>query len=206
MRFCTILISIFISFINCTNRSSIATDINCFDKILTDSVFIDTIFSEEFHGYPFYEVFSYSIRYDSLFSNEKKTVGNTFREFEGFSHKYYLNSKLFNYSYTLGYTDKSMFDKFVTIYSKNIKKTIETDEAFICTFSDEFDSQYISLYLFNFKDSLKFSILNNSSIEFDEEYMQMLYCNLNSFKKIKFKTDSQRSECINRNFPKLKVK
>lgn len=96
MRFCTILILIFISFINCKNKSSIDTNINCFDKVLTDSVFMDTIFSVEFHGYPFYEVFSYSIRYDSLFSNEKITIGSTFRDFEGFSHKYYLNGKLFN--------------------------------------------------------------------------------------------------------------
>jgi len=206
MRFCTILISIFISFINCTNKSSIDTNINCFDKILTDSVFMDTIFSVDFHGYPFYELFSYSIHFDSLFSNEKIIIGKTFVEFEGFSHKYYLNGKLFNYSYTLGYTDKSMADNYVRIYSKNIKKTIETNDAYICTFSDEFDSTFISLNILNFKDSLKFSILNNSSIEFDEEYMQMLYSNLKSFKKLKFKTDSQRSECINRNFPKLKVK
>ncbi len=206
MRFCTIIISIFISFINCTNKNSIATNINCLDKILTDLVFMDTIFSEEFHGNPFYELFSYSIHFDSLFSNEKIIIGGTFREFEGFSHKYYLNGKLFNYLYTLGYTDKSMVDKYVRIYSKNIKKTIETNDAYICTFSDEFDSTFISLKISNFKDSLNFLILNNSSIEFDEEYMQMLYCNLKSFKKIKFKTDSQRSEYINRNFPKLKVK
>lgn len=206
MRFCTIIISIFISFINCTNKSSIDTNINCFDKILTDSVFMDTIFSEEFHGYPFYELFSYSIRYDSLFSNEKITIGNTFRDFEGFSHKYYLNGKLFNYSYTLGYTDKSFFDKGTYLYSKNIKKVIETKDAFICIYSHDYESLNFKLELFNFIDSLDFLIINNSPIEFDDEYIQMLYCNLKSFKKIKFKTDSQRSKCINRHFPKLKVK
>lgn len=202
MRFFTKLISFSIIFLFCRNKNSIGDNLNCTNKIVTDSVFIDTIFSEEFHAYPFYELFSYSIRYDSLFKNKKITLGNAFREFEGFSHEYYLNGKLFKYTYSLGYTDKSIFDKFAYSYSKNIRKIIETKDAFACVFSNDYDSQNIKLDLFNFTDSLHFLIVNNSPIEFDDEYIEMLYCNLKSFKKIKFETESQRSECINNHFKK----